>query len=135
MPYKAKGQCVYNADTGKKVGCTKGPVKKYLAALHANVPDAKNESQELCRQCGGDGWYVDGPTEHPQQRQCDACQGDGKIGPDEEPEVPVRDSGEPVFEIKAVSYNGGLPPEEPCKMCGSDLCKCMHLSEIIKKMR
>lgn len=44
MPYKAKGQCVYKADTGKKVGCTKGPVKKYLAALHANVPDAKHES-------------------------------------------------------------------------------------------
>jgi len=44
MPYKAKGQCVYKADTGKKVGCTKGPVKKYLAALHANVPDAKHEA-------------------------------------------------------------------------------------------
>jgi hypothetical protein len=46
MPYKAKGQCVYKADTGKKVGCTKGPVKKYLAALHANVPDAQNEEVE-----------------------------------------------------------------------------------------
>jgi hypothetical protein len=47
MPYKAKGKCVYKADTGKKVGCTKGPVKKYLAALHANVPDAKHESKKL----------------------------------------------------------------------------------------
>lgn len=45
MPYKAKGKCVYKADTGKKVGCTKGPVSKYLAALHANVPDAKNEEK------------------------------------------------------------------------------------------
>jgi len=44
MPYKAKGKCVYKADTSKKVGCTKGPVSKYLAALHANVPDAKNEA-------------------------------------------------------------------------------------------
>lgn len=44
MPYKAKGKCVYKADTGEKVGCTKGPVKKYLAALHANVPDSKNEA-------------------------------------------------------------------------------------------
>ena len=43
MPYTAKGKCVYKKDTGKKVGCTKGSVKKYLAALHANVPDAKNE--------------------------------------------------------------------------------------------
>ena len=43
MPYKAKGKCVYNTDTGEKVGCTDGSVKKYLAALYANVPDAKNE--------------------------------------------------------------------------------------------
>lgn len=43
MPYKAKGKCVYKKDTGKKVGCTKGSVKKYLAALHANVPDATTE--------------------------------------------------------------------------------------------
>lgn len=46
MPYKAKGKCVYKADTGKKVGCTKGPVSKYLAALHANVPDVKSEQLE-----------------------------------------------------------------------------------------
>jgi hypothetical protein len=39
MPYKVKGKCVYKKDTGKKVGCTKGSVKKYLAALHANVKD------------------------------------------------------------------------------------------------
>ena len=39
MPYKTKKYkgktCVYKKDTGKKVGCTKGPKKKYLAALHA----------------------------------------------------------------------------------------------------
>ena len=40
MPYKVKGQCVYKKDTGKKVGCTTGSVKKYLAALHANVDEA-----------------------------------------------------------------------------------------------
>jgi hypothetical protein len=34
MPYKVKGKCVYKKDTGKKVGCTKGPVKKYLTALN-----------------------------------------------------------------------------------------------------
>jgi hypothetical protein len=39
MPYKIKGKCVYRKDTGKKVGCTKGSVKKYLAALHANVKE------------------------------------------------------------------------------------------------
>jgi len=36
MPYKVKGKCVYKKDTGKKVGCTDGSIKKYLAALHAN---------------------------------------------------------------------------------------------------
>lgn len=47
MPYKAKGKCVYKKNTGEKVGCTKGSVKKYLAALHANVPDAKTESEAI----------------------------------------------------------------------------------------
>jgi len=46
MPYTAKGKCVYRKDTGKKIGCTKGSVKKYLAALHANVKDV-NESEEF----------------------------------------------------------------------------------------
>lgn len=41
MPYKIVGKCIYNKDTGKKMGCTKGSVKRYLAALYANVPDAK----------------------------------------------------------------------------------------------
>lgn len=40
MPYKVKGKCVYKKDTGKKVGCTKGPVKKYLAALHINAHES-----------------------------------------------------------------------------------------------
>lgn len=48
MPYSHRKigdkNCVYKADTGKKVGCTKGPISKYLAALHANVPDAKHEN-------------------------------------------------------------------------------------------
>lgn len=42
MPYYTKGKCVYKKTTDKKVGCTKGSVKNYLAALHANV----NESLE-----------------------------------------------------------------------------------------
>ena len=41
MPYSVKGKCVYKKDTGTKVGCTKGDVDKYLAALHANA----NESE------------------------------------------------------------------------------------------
>ena len=41
MPYRIQGKCIYNKDTGKKLGCTKGSVKRYLAALYANVPDAK----------------------------------------------------------------------------------------------
>lgn len=42
MPYRTKGKCIYHKDTNKKVGCTKGDVHKYLAALHANA----NESTE-----------------------------------------------------------------------------------------
>lgn len=43
MPYYSKGKCVYKKATDKKVGCTNGPVKKYLAALHAATA---NESIE-----------------------------------------------------------------------------------------
>ena len=43
MPYKSKRKCVYKKDTGKKVGCTKGDVKDYLAALAINV---KTENME-----------------------------------------------------------------------------------------
>ena len=206
MPYKSKDKCVYRADTGKKVGCTNGPVKKYLAALHANVPDAKDESvnesanvptnyqsaisavatefvrnagnranlseyspaeviaiiygidvnkardelklriqqkltkaqsrgihESTCRCCGGDGWYVE-PDEkgEPKQVQCSSCQGQGG---EKEPEPTLRPSGEPFSEVKSVSYNGGLPQEEDCPMCGVSPCKCMSLTEIIKKIR
>lgn len=47
MPYKIKGKCIYKKDTGKKVGCTKGSVKKYMKALHANVNESLNECYEL----------------------------------------------------------------------------------------
>lgn len=40
MPYKSKGSCVYKKDTGEKVGCTKGSVKKYLKALNMYVQDS-----------------------------------------------------------------------------------------------
>jgi len=43
MPYTHRKvgnkQCVYKKDDGTKVGCTKGPVEKYLAALYANVDE------------------------------------------------------------------------------------------------
>jgi len=43
MPYEIRGKCIYKKDGGAKVGCTKGDVHKYMAALHANA----NESVEL----------------------------------------------------------------------------------------
>ena len=47
MPYKVKGKCVYKEDSGKKVGCTKGSVKKYLAALHMHADESKKYDEEL----------------------------------------------------------------------------------------
>lgn len=46
MPYFTKEKCVYKKSTGKKVGCTEGSVKDYLAALHANVKDSVNECMD-----------------------------------------------------------------------------------------
>jgi predicted component of type VI protein secretion system len=48
VPYRVEGKCVYKKDTGKKVGCTKGSVKKYLAALHANANESLDH--ELTRE-------------------------------------------------------------------------------------
>tara|TARA_R100000008_G_C3578483_1_gene166784 strand:- start:8 stop:235 length:228 start_codon:yes stop_codon:yes gene_type:complete len=49
MPYytrkgtgKNKGKtCVHKKETDKKVGCTSGPIKNYLAALHIHAKEAK----------------------------------------------------------------------------------------------
>lgn len=46
MPYVAKGKTVYKKDTGEKVGTTKGSIKKYMAALHANT-DKKMTLSEM----------------------------------------------------------------------------------------
>ena len=52
MPYKAKGKCVYkkkrDGSLGKKVGCTDGPVKDYLAALYANTDESLDEIIRKC---------------------------------------------------------------------------------------
>ena len=47
MPYTVRGKCVYKKDTGKKVGCTKGSVQKYLAALQIN---AEQVQYECCKE-------------------------------------------------------------------------------------
>lgn len=47
MPYTHKKvgdkQCVYKKEDNTKVGCTKGSVDKYLAALHANANESIDE--------------------------------------------------------------------------------------------
>ena len=47
MPYSVRGKCIFKKDTGEKVGCTKGSVKKYLAALHMNAEANHPEIKEL----------------------------------------------------------------------------------------
>lgn len=50
MPYTHKKvgnkTCVYKKSTGKKVGCTAGPIKKYLTALHMHDT---NESMDTVK--------------------------------------------------------------------------------------
>jgi hypothetical protein len=47
MPYKVKGKCIFKKDDGSKVGCTKGNIDKYLAALHANANESIQEVNTL----------------------------------------------------------------------------------------
>lgn len=44
MPYKIKGKCIYKKDTGAKVGCTKGDVHKYMAALQIHAHESEDKS-------------------------------------------------------------------------------------------
>jgi len=47
MPYFIRGKCIYKKDTGKKVGCTKGSVKKYLTALRINADESEEPESKL----------------------------------------------------------------------------------------
>lgn len=47
MPYEVRGKCIYKKDGGSKVGCTKGSVKKYLAALHANADESVKPEETI----------------------------------------------------------------------------------------
>jgi hypothetical protein len=47
MPYEKKGKCVYKTGTNEKVGCTKGSINNYLAALQASAKDESKESPDM----------------------------------------------------------------------------------------
>ncbi len=55
MPYSIdrKNKCVYkknpDGSRGKKVGCTKGSLKKYLAALYVNEEDCCKQTSGLSK--------------------------------------------------------------------------------------
>ena len=48
--------------------------------LNTQCPMVRRKKQ-TCPTCAGQGWYADGPTDSPGQKQCDSCQGTGKIAP------------------------------------------------------
>ena len=45
MPWHIEGNSVVNSETGKVKGHSKNP-KKYLAALYANVPEARKKKKK-----------------------------------------------------------------------------------------
>ena len=54
MPYISVGKCVYkknkDGSRGKKVGCTKGSIKDYLAALHIHTHN-KRKGKNRGKRC------------------------------------------------------------------------------------
>ena len=52
MPYKSKGKCIYNKETGEKKGCSTsvGKAKKYMRALYAaekgNIKEESSKSSQ-----------------------------------------------------------------------------------------
>ena len=123
MPYEVRGKCVYKKDTGKKVGCTEGDVKKYLAALHANegkkmkVTKAKIKEmllQELELK------ITKYERSHPHKSCCDAHRGiahkDWEGG-----EAPVlREQEESILDELQVIYDQ-WKPEEAEQQCRAGL--------------
>lgn len=55
MPYIVNGKCIYKKKSdgtkGKKVGCTKGSVQKYLKALYANIDENRDLIERLKKVC------------------------------------------------------------------------------------
>jgi hypothetical protein len=50
-----------------------------MAGLGTAHGSAAGVESGMCEQCHGQGWYMDGPTDDPQQRQCEACYGTGIV--------------------------------------------------------
>jgi DnaJ-class molecular chaperone len=45
----------------------------------AALVGASSVESEMCPNCGGQGWYMNGPTEDPYQQECDLCYGTGSV--------------------------------------------------------
>lgn len=49
MPYFTRENCVYKKENRKKIGCTDGSIKKYLAALQMHAHESKDKSLDEVR--------------------------------------------------------------------------------------
>lgn len=111
MPYRIQGKCIYKKDGGAKVGCTKGDVHKYMAALHANasesVDDINNEdTKELIKRLIRENFGLFIKDESPDSISFDITSknipvGNIVIG------RPLRNFGKDALEILSISIKKG----------------------------
>ena len=69
--------------------------------------------EEVCDTCNGQGWYMDGPTDDPQQRQCDACQGTGKKLNEDSQELNIYTIRNAIEILARYIVKNGNPNKDP----------------------
>ena len=113
MPYSIdkKNKCVYKKKSdgtrGAKVGCTKGSIQKYVAALHANVDEQKKALQEMKKAITENENIVEAPVELASNIEFFVV---------EKSKDPMDDPNDLVFASDPISFanqiRGGLLPED-----------------------
>jgi len=59
--------------------------KLLMNVIDATLPAPVPAVPVVCGQCNGQGWYAEGSTDKPQQRQCELCYGTGFTNPQPAP--------------------------------------------------
>ena len=115
--YEAKGKCVYKKGTTEKVGCTDGPVNKYLAALNANVDDVQSEDQS--------GAIKEGPQQTYYWQTTGAWSGADRIRPGNThvPKTNPRSQGDGKVEKIFEEVRREQFPDRPSRLSCVYLCK------------
>ena len=81
-PYCAGHQIAWQHEMDAIAKCSvhgTGPNETRASVGCVALVGANGSESEMCPNCGGQGWYMNGPTEDPYQQECDLCYGTGSV--------------------------------------------------------